>query len=137
MLRKLKKLKNPIDLSKNPDFKIHKPIFRIALLSIFILFAVALFIDGASVLHNGIYIECPIDSVNPCSNPLYVETDCSGVKGDLYCIEGKEFLEAGETIGEKPSFLSSNFFFFVILIIAISIGANKLYFRKKDEVGRR
>jgi len=129
MLKKLRKIKDKFDMSKNPEFKIYKPFFQGSLALILALFVLAVLLDGTGVLYNARYAECPEESLSPCQNPFFEEGVPPCQAGSIGIINPscEEFLAAGALIGEKPSFLSSNFLFFVVIILSVTVIINYRY----------
>lgn len=130
-MKNLKKLKEELDLSKKPELRINKNIFRGALVIILILFVAAAITDGSSVILQGsFYMECPASSETPCDNPFYTP-EAVACDQDIYCVE---MLQPGEILGEKPSFLTRNFFPIAGLIVLGAFLVNFLFFKQKKGI---
>ena len=98
-MRKLKELKDKLDISKS-DYKVNKWIFRSAALLILFLIVVVGFIDGAAILFGGSVGMC-CHELGGCHNPFYSPLSTDPMMKD-------QIILYGECVGEEPSLLAQN-----------------------------
>lgn len=131
------KWESKFNLSKRYPYYITKPIFNTAFIIIFALVGVLVFTDGFSTHY---YQTCK--DLHPCVNVLYAcrgvsvgqEPKVSGVKcytptDENMCVAGMcdaPYIEPGQYVGQRPSFLFENFPYFMFGILALAFLINHL-----------
>ncbi len=120
-------------------YVIDKRIFNLAILLIIILFfCVWSEYDFTNIRNPKLFYECEYpnaicnndlyDLCNPLSNNYYGGVSiCEKINQSLY---EKEFLLMGESIGQRPSFLSENFIHIFVLILMFAFIVNHLCYKK-------
>lgn len=107
----------------------HKGLFALMSLLIFLAFTWALIDTGASDKNN-VYLSCPKSSLSACRNPLFESSDC-GVKipsGSPACTV--EFIGPGYSVGVPPPFIFSYFWSIVLAVIGLILLVNHLLFNR-------
>ena len=135
----LKKLDKSLHINNFLPNYISKWFFYVALFQMLILFL--LVCESMDFNFNQIsYSSCPENTIMGCNNIFY---ECNrdfinfdyisicNMLGDIDCSTGicdKEFLSAGEFVGEKPSHFYNNFSLYIFFIIFFAFIMNHIYY---------
>ena len=114
-------------------YKVNRWLTNGAFFLLVLLLLVVVVVDGGGSLTGDTWVEC----VGPdsCVNPFYVDpsvefyvvdtfADC-----DVFACE-REYLQAGEVLGYKPSWLARHFSFFTLFIFFGGLLLNHLLYNK-------
>lgn len=113
-------VKSKLDLTNR--FKVHKGIFRFALIAILGLTLFVGFTDGFDVLVHGSVGMC-CSELGGCHNPFYAPLSSDPMTKDAIIL-------VGECVGDaQPSFFSQRLGFVSWLIVLAAFGLNYLYWR--------
>jgi len=142
-INKIKQLQNKMDLSKKYNYKFNKIIFNSGILLMIVLFIIIWGQTGFQNINKPLlYLTCN-SSQNICENKFYQVCNpnslnyrgdydiCSKIDKKFY---SKEYLEDGETIGEKPSILLQNAGLIYILIILTCFLFNHVLYNKERKI---
>jgi len=148
--KRLDELQEKLDVKTwLPDYKFNKWFFRGALIVLVLLAVVAWALLGfGNPAKNYVYLSCPDDSWS-CENPFY---NLCNVNGSLYYEQNnicqdinssfyeREFLLAGQELGEKPDslagFIINNAWLVVLFAFLLNhFLYNKGYFKKLNLEG--
>lgn len=116
------------------NYKVNKYLTNGAFLLLALYFLVATYGRGLDPLETKVYIYCP-ETEPQCVNPFYEE---NFYFEKIYCndpLKCKQFLQAGESIGEpkKPDPFLDNFFVLIIAVLSLAFTFNHYKYNKKEE----
>lgn len=137
---------------------INKKIFAGAIYLIIGLSLYTVMAEDLVTLNEKIYLEC--DNDKPCKNPFYgcddpeirAPTDSyellSLPHNWEYCLQAQkigcnksfcdvEYIDPGQTLGESPGFIYSNFSMIAIIILILAGGLNHVYYKSQNRKKRR
>jgi len=135
----MKKKRKPIINKLFPNYHINKRLINACFVVMLLLFVMGWFQQGfGNPLEPDVYLECPEEGGRKCSNPLWTACNvdswrsgdyeiCSYVSSDFYA---HEFMKAGETFGEKPTWLMSNLPVLFILVLVSGLLINHFAYNK-------
>jgi len=142
----LNDLQNKLDVKTwLPNYKFNKWLFRGAILLIVFLAVIAWALLGfGNPAKMYVYHSCPAEHQGICMNPFY---DLCNINGSMYYTQNsicedlnssyyeRQFLNAGESLGEKPSsvpaFIINNAWLVVLFAFIINhLAYNKGYFKR-------
>lgn len=124
-----------------PEYKVNKLLMNIIFLLMLVLFFYLWSTYNFTNLFepNVISIECP-DEYRQCENPLWIACNpasyrssplsydiCNVATPDMYA---SQFMQSGEFIGERPSWLLKNFSLIIILMFLFGLGLNHILFNR-------
>lgn len=130
-----------ISLSRKYPNYFRKWIFRGCIVVLLVLWGALFLTDGAHyALRGGFYMECnppkfegasSFESrcVNPFYDARYTNSVCQ--KPEFYDMCQKEYFMAGESFGQKPSWLARNSMTLAVLITAAAFGLNHLLYMRR------
>lgn len=129
----LDRLADKISLPKRFPGYFSKWVFRVAILIMVILMGVVAYTDKLGV-EQRIYLSCPNNSnVNGrCVNPFYGLGCIAQIPAEYGDLCSKEFFLPGETYGEPPSWLQSNFVMIGFGVVALAFLVNHLLFWRRS-----
>jgi len=110
---------------KNRGYMVNRYLTNGGFILLLLLIVCLFFVDGVGVFTGITYIECSSDSDSFCFNPYYLEYGCNKP------ICENQFLSVGEGVGDKPSFLTSSFWWIAILVIGLTLLLNHLLYNVK------
>lgn len=113
-----------------PGYVINKNIFRFALLICVLLLFAVLSNYGFDFSKEFVYVECPSDSPGNCINPFYQENSlmASSCSDPVLC--STLYLIPGETYGEKPPSIVSNFHIILLSVFGTAVLFNHFKYNK-------
>lgn len=125
-----KRLQDKLDVHKRWPGYFNVWIFRGAIVLMALVFGAFAISYGWDVSAH-VYVECPADTLQGrCANPFYTKADCA-LKGPDAVLCSKETFFAGESYGEKPSWLHNNFEMLGLLVAALAFGLNHLLYWRR------
>lgn len=141
-----------LDVSKH-GYRVNKFLTNSAFVLLVLLLIVVGLVDGWGSLLGDSWVECPAGAVGGrCLNPLYTESFSFGLVGsnltsnvtvsvpvldsrgepvdcELFKCE-EQYLEAGEVLGYKPSWLARNFNWLAVLVVFAGLLLNHYLYNK-------
>ena len=139
LMKKIKEIKDKLDLSKRYPNYFNKKIFRIGVAFLFLYIFILLINFGFGASWNYINCDNPSGCINPyieCDNSVWVVdptceyykfNPCKGLNCDTYMIE------YGDYIGEKPPFIvkfGDDIIFSIIMLTILFNHINYMRWRK-------
>lgn len=133
---------------KFPEDYFNKWIIRTTAIVLLIFLGYFYFTYGM-MSYDKFYMSCSKDSLTQCSNPLYECKYNPNIQNFDKCkfyskftckdnICDTQYIQAGESIGNKPSYIEANFRLLFMELFIIGFGINHLYWhnykgKKKDD----